>query len=153
MVWWLVKGNESHSTAQSKFKTTPNLFLSHLIDVVIHPFNRVIEIISCSIPTVNFTTHAISVTLQCSVSFSVNLFLSVNLSPFSVYSPLYIHLPSYNINWNIICVWSPLNKVIWTNTPFHLWLAYNILFACKAGGLNGRESTVNRGLDGSIYPG
>ncbi len=55
------------------------------------------EILRCPFPTVIFSTHAISKSLQCSISHSFNPFLSVSLAPSSAYSPLHLHLPSSDI--------------------------------------------------------
>jgi len=127
MVWCLVKGNKSHGTVEQILWPPRNLFLSHLIDVVFNSFIQVIEILRCSIPIVNFITHAISKNLQCSVSLFVNLFLSVPLSRSSASPGSIFTCPSFNINRNLICVWSSLNKLTWMNTVFHLRFAHNTI--------------------------
>ncbi len=59
----------------------------------------------------HFSTHAISNYLLCSVSHSVNPFLSVSLSRSSTYSPLYLyHLSLFNIKGNWFCVIGIIEK-------------------------------------------
>jgi hypothetical protein len=76
--------------------------------------------------------NAISNYLLCSVSHSVNPFLSVSLSRSSTYSPLYLyHLSLFNIKGNQFCLSGIIEKLILTNAVFLSEVAHNTFFVDK----------------------
>ncbi len=66
--------------------------------------SNLFEILGCPLFQQSFSTHAIYKSLQCSVSFSVDLFLSVSLPPLSANSPLYFYLLLFHINTLMIFI-------------------------------------------------
>ncbi len=88
----IIKTTTVTAQLNEEFGNCPRLFISYLIDVVFVLFIWFIWNTRVSISNVHFPTHAISKSLQHSVSHSINMFLSVSLYPFSAYSQLYLFL-------------------------------------------------------------
>jgi hypothetical protein len=116
--------NESHSTSEWK-NLRPKQDLSHLIDILFIILICFIWNTQVSVFTYGqFRTHAISISVQRSISHVTNLPLSFSLST-SIYSPLCFHLLPFDINTLMILYSVSLNIVDWTNTVFHLGTAHN----------------------------
>ncbi len=97
----IIKRTKVTAQLNEGFGNHPRLFLSHLIVCSIH-------LIYLKYPgglsNGHFPAHPISKSLQCSVSHSINPFLSDSLSSSSAYSPLYLYQPSFDLNRKLICV-------------------------------------------------
>ncbi len=89
-------------------------YLSNLFEILRWPFSNG-----------HFSTRGISYSLLCSVRHSLNPFVSVSLSPSSVYSPLCFYLPLFDIIENQFVQVASLDKLIWTNVAPHLGFAHN----------------------------
>jgi len=117
--------NESHSTFQREFGTTQDYLYPIWLTFNVFYLSVLFETLRYPFPNSHFSTHAISYSVLCSISHSVNLFLSVSLSPSPAYPPLCFYLLPFYIKGNQFVWPASLNKVNWTNVAPHLGFAHN----------------------------
>ncbi len=82
---------------------------------------------SCIFSNGQFSTHAVSHSLLCSIFQSVNSLLSFSLSLSSAHSPLCFYLPPFYIKGNWFVWLASLKKCIWMSVVPHLGFAHNVI--------------------------
>jgi len=125
----IIKRTKVTAQLNEEFLNCPRLFISHFIDVVFVPFVRFIWNTQLSFSNSHFQptpfpnlfnapslTLLICFSLSLCLSVSLSLCLSVSLSPSSAYSPLYLYLPSFDINRKSICVYHWTKLFEWTRS-------------------------------------
>ncbi len=116
---------ESHGTAPQEFGTTQDYLYSIWLTFYLFYLSDLFEILGCPFLNGHFSTHATSCSLLCAISHSVNLLLSVSLTPSTAYFLLCFYLPLFYIKGNQFVWPASWNKLIWTNVAPELRFAHN----------------------------